>query len=56
MPPLRSQAKDLDWTIAVKREIRKKAEKPKNDGKEKTVQVYITTGLRPADLQNKEVR
>ena len=38
---IRSQAKDLDWRTVVKRGIRKKAEGPKNDGKEKTVQAHI---------------
>ena len=44
---IRSQAKDSDWTTAVKRGIRKEAKRPKNDGTEKTVQAHITTGPRP---------
>ena len=45
---IRNQPKDPTWTTVVKRGIRKKAKRPKNDGTEKTVLAHITTGPRPA--------
>ena len=55
MTPIKSQAKDSDWTNVVKRGIHIKAERPKNDGTEKTVHIAIgPRSARPDAFQIKK--